>query len=195
MSAEDYERFQELLYIANNTDRSHRSDLLKNSHSEIFVKERKSPLVEIGAYALMPNHFHLLIKQKIDGGISSFMRKVGTGYTMYFNIKNERVGNLFVKPFRSKLVDEDLYLRKVFAYISMNPRELAPSSKNKLEAQREFLSKYRFSSFMDYAKGNNRPQVAILDEGAMDLLSTFFSNPVTMLREAEEFGAQVPMSR
>ena len=55
-------------------------------------------LVEIGCYCLMPNHFHLLIREKEENGISLFMKKLLTGYSMYFNIKYQRTGKLFEGP-------------------------------------------------------------------------------------------------
>jgi putative transposase len=52
-------------------------------------------LIEVLSYCLMPNHFHLMVRQVEEGGITKFMQKLGTGYAMYFNQKYERVGGLF----------------------------------------------------------------------------------------------------
>ena len=89
--------------------------------------ERELPTYcDILAYCLMPNHFHLLLQDALPagGGISKFMQKVGTAYTMYFNASRERAGNLFVKPFRSKHVSDDRYFKRVAQYIHFNPIEL-----------------------------------------------------------------------
>lgn len=128
--------------------------------------------VDVLAYALMPNHFHLMVREKRDGGISTFMRKLMTSYSMYFNIKNERSGPLFTRPFRSQLVDSDAYLRWLFAYIHLNPLELSqPNWKrggiNK-ESARSFMRAYTFSSLHDFYWGK-RIQSSILNIPALPL--------------------------
>src|SRR3989344_578137 len=86
----DYQRFVGLLYLANTSTVLHRSNLGHFNFHELFTISLKEPLVSIGAYTLMPNHFHLLLYEKSAGGISMFMQKLGTAYTMYFNVKNKR---------------------------------------------------------------------------------------------------------
>ena len=90
-SENDYKRFIMLLYICNSKDNLFRLDNLINQQqkefNEIMILDRGELIVSIGAWCLMNNHFHLLIKQEIDGGITKFMRKLGTGYSMFFNIK------------------------------------------------------------------------------------------------------------
>src|SRR3989344_4291689 len=67
-------------------------------------KERKPRkiLVDIVAYALMPNHYHLLLQQRRDNGISLFLQKLGSGYTSYFNLRHERSGVLFQGKYKAK---------------------------------------------------------------------------------------------
>lgn len=77
-------------------------------------------IVEIVAYCLLPNHFHLLLRERVEGGISKFMQRVGIGYTLYFNEKNERSGALFQGAFKSKTIDTDQDLRQVTAYVTYN---------------------------------------------------------------------------
>jgi len=120
----DANRFLMLLYLANGTKAVSLFGLRKLNLEKVFGMDRGEPLVDIGAYCLMPNHFHLLIKEKKEGGISAFMRKLGIAYTMYFNSKHERVGNLFVKPFRSRHIATDRYFQRVLQYIHCNPAEL-----------------------------------------------------------------------
>lgn len=81
-----------------------------------------SVLVEIIAYCLNGNHYHLILKQVSDEGISRFMQKVGTGYTMYFNQKYKRTGSLFGGRFKSKHIDTDAYLNYVGVYVNLNNR-------------------------------------------------------------------------
>lgn len=170
----DYERFIMLLYVCNSSgEMSIRLDhVIKNQHkkfSEIFSIKRSDSLVSIGAWCLMPNHFHILIKQEIDGGITKFMKKLSTGYAMYFNKKYERQGALFGGPFKSKLIGkDDNYMRQLFAYIHLNPLELSfpewennRNGLNQLEAKK-FLDLYRYSSFQDHI-GVNRAEKSIIN--------------------------------
>ena len=72
--------------------------------------DEKNKLVDIICYCLMPNHFHLIMKQLIDKGIPKFMHKIGTSYTNYFNKKYSRSGVLFQGAYKIKYIDGDAYL-------------------------------------------------------------------------------------
>ncbi len=80
------------------------------------------PLVEIVAYCLNPNHFHLILRQVSDGGISEFMKRLSGGYTWYFNNKYDRTGSLFQGTFRSVHVDVNEYLLHLSVYVNMNSK-------------------------------------------------------------------------
>ncbi len=84
--------------------------------------ETKKPLVNIVAYCLNPNHFHLLLEQVSDGGISEFMKRVSGGYTWYFNNKYGRTGSLFQGRFKSVHVESNEYLLHVSVYVNLNAR-------------------------------------------------------------------------
>jgi len=79
-----------------------------------------TPLVEIVCFALLPNHYHLLLKQSVENGISQFMQRLGTAHTMYFNEKYERSGSLFQGKFKASHVDTNEYLLHLSAYINRN---------------------------------------------------------------------------
>ncbi len=149
----DYFRFIALLYICNNTKRV---DLFeKPSLEKILRTPREKTLINIGAYCLMPNHFHLLAKEKEENGISQFMKKLSTAYAMYFNKKYERSGNLFQGRFKAELVNTDNYLKYLFAYIHLNPvKLLEPDWKekgiNNTARANEFLKTYHWSSYPFY---------------------------------------------
>ena len=77
-STYDYQRFMMLLYVANNQDPIRLDNLINQDHknySEIFYIKRDKPLVSIGAWCLMGNHFHILLREEVEGGISKFMKK------------------------------------------------------------------------------------------------------------------------
>lgn len=79
-------------------------------------------LVDIIAYCLNPNHFHFILKQIRDGGISEFMKRLGGGYTSYFNNKYARTGALFQGVFKDKHIGANEYLLHVSAYVNLNDR-------------------------------------------------------------------------
>ncbi len=121
-------------------------------------------LVEILAFCLMPNHYHLLLRQKKDNGISTFMQKFGTGYTNYFNLKYERVGPLFQGKFKAVEVETDAQLLHLPYYIHLNPVELVePRWKDRIiknwKGTITFLESYRWSSYLDYIGKKNFPSV------------------------------------
>lgn len=99
-------------------------------------------LVKIICFCLMPNHFHLLIQQLEEKGISEFMRRILDSFTRYFNVKYERVGPLLQGPFKAKLVDSDEYLLQLTKYIHRNPLKLPRWAGN--------LDEYTFSSYAGY---------------------------------------------
>ena len=112
----------------------------------------------------MPNHFHLLLRQKKDGGIARFMQKLGTGYTMSFNKKHKRVGHLFQGAFKAILVDKQNHFLNLPYYVHLNPLDLKfPEWRvRKLDDHTkavEFLNNYRWSSHLDYLGKKNFPSI------------------------------------
>ena len=152
----DYNRFIFLLHVLNTNENLKIRDLLREKSFEELLKiKNEDPIVAIGAYCLMPNHFHLLLTPLVDGGISKFMLKLQTAYSMYFNIKNKRSGAFFQGAFKSQHLDTDEYLRYIYSYIHLNPaklkdknwRERGPKDFNSLK---EFILNYKYSSIREY---------------------------------------------
>ena len=163
----DYQRFTQALYLSNSDAPIERSTFWHLKHEEVFQLDRQAPLVAVGAYALMPNHIHLFLKEVEAKGISKFMQKLGTSYAMYYNMRYQRIGNLFVKPFRSKHVATDGYLRRIVSYIHLNPAEIfEPGWKEGKVKNIHMLKKnvetFPHSSLPDYL-GTERPENKILD--------------------------------
>jgi len=136
-------------------------------------KSEKETLVDILAYGLMSNHIHLLVHERKTGGISKFMHKLLTAYSMYFNTKYERSGPLFTRPFRSKHIDSDEYFRWVFAYILLNPLELHQArwkeeGLTNRAAAAAHLQTYFYSSYADYFL-DERPESRILEKSALPI--------------------------
>lgn len=171
-SKKDYERFMMLLFVSNSNVQSFRLDNLINQQhktfNEILILDKGEPLVSIGAWCLMTNHFHLLIRQEVDGGITKFMRKLGVGYSMFFNIKYQRRGALFGGLFKSKLIGiDDNYMKQLFKYFHLNPLDIEFSGWeniiNKLSIDmKKFIESYRYSSYLDYV-GTDRVEKNIIN--------------------------------
>lgn len=107
--------------------------------------------VELLAYCLMPNHFHLLLKQLVDGGITKYMHRITTSFTKFFNTKTERVGPLLQGRFKYKRIESEEQLLHVSKYIHRNPLE---SSRTKLTAADDLIN-YPWSSFAAYLSEDN----------------------------------------
>ncbi|MBI2062562.1 MAG: transposase [Candidatus Yanofskybacteria bacterium] len=170
----DWERFQKLLYLANGSMPFRFRDIENQNLVDIY---RGDILVAIGAYVLMPNHFHILVKEINQNGLSTFMEKLATGYSMYFNKKYERVGPLFQGRFKAEHVSRDEHLKYLYAYIHLNPVKLIEPKwketgiKNKDRALK-FIKQYHYSSYEDYGDAN-RQEFKILTE---DEFPKYFSD-------------------
>lgn len=155
----DYKRFLKSLLFFNNKNAV---DLrvLKELNTKVPPPEPEERLVSVLAYCLMPNHYHLLVREKEKNGITRFMRKLGTGYTMYFNARHERNGVLYQGQFKSVCIDKDSYLRYIPHYIHLNPLDLVMSwregSVDSAKAK-AFLSSYAWSSYDYYITEKDDP--------------------------------------
>lgn len=172
LDKEDYFHFLKLLYICNST----RSITLRNI-GENF--DREKTIIDIGAYCLMPNHFHLLCYEKTENGISVFMKKLLTAYAMYFNKKYERTGILFQGRFKSEHASTDRYLKYLYAYIHLNPAKLKESKWRELKNYNSkellsFIKEYPYSSLYEYL--NNKTRII-----NPDVFPSYFPNAKTHL--------------
>ncbi len=154
---DDYRRFLDFVRVYRFQDLRFRS-LQKKKLARLSLaslNETAQPMVEVLAYILVGNHFHFIVKQLMDNGISSFMHKLGTLYTMCFNEKYKRTGRLFENPFKAISVPEDTYLFYLSFYIHLHPAELvAPKwKKGKIKNWKEIIEaieEYKWSSYPVY---------------------------------------------
>ncbi len=156
MDDDDHKRFVSLLSVCNSHESINLSEHYQfgGTYNDLF-QTPKSPLVAIGAYCLMPNHFHILAREISEKGISKFMLKLATAYSMYFNAKYARKGRLYEGTFRAKHATDDPYLKYLFAYIHLNPVKLIEPEWKKhhikdREAAKKFITSYPYSSYQDY---------------------------------------------
>ncbi len=125
------------------------------------IKHRKRKLlVDILAFCLMDNHYHLLLAPRVKDGIVKFMRKLNIGYAKYFNEKYKRSGALFQGRYKSILVREQAHFIHLPYYIHLNPLDMfAPEWRRRriknYEKSIRLLKSYRWSSFLDYMGERN----------------------------------------
>lgn len=148
LDTQDYRHFIFLLYICNTI----RSITLRDIGASF---DRKETIVDIGAYCLMPNHFHILAKEKIENGISTYMSKILTSYSMYFNKKYRRTGRLYENTFRSSRASNDSYLKYLYSYMHLNPAKLInkhwrDQKKRKYGDLLDYVFAYPYSSLHEY---------------------------------------------
>lgn len=115
----DHDRFLETIYYYQFKGPKPKFSHLNRFKDSKFEKNKK--IVEIFCYCLMPNHFHFLIKQLQDNGISEFINKVSNSYTKYFNTKHNRTGPLFQGQFKAIRIGNEDQLIHVSRYIHLNP--------------------------------------------------------------------------
>jgi len=189
----DWRYFQRLLYIRNDVDGHIRPARVKNK--PLATLPATEPLVHIQAYALMPNHFHLLLSEAVPGGISTFMSRLLTSYSMYMNKKYDRSGPLMCRPFRAKHVDSDEYMRWLIAYIHLNPLELEqPDVKEQgianISAAQAFLAEYPYASYRDYFAAE-RDESRILNKSSLPFFISDLEDVKTMYTTSQTFNVQM----
>lgn len=168
LNDKDRERFVKLLHLSNSTLKrgfNFRDDIIRKK-SNAWDFEVGTRLVSIGAWVLMPNHFHLYVTCPTPGvgqeegfdqreNITCFMHKLCMSYAKYFNKKYNRSGGLFEGRFKSTHVENDAQAKYLFSYIHLNPVKLI-DSKWKEEGIKnpklaiEYLNTYKWSSYLDH---------------------------------------------
>jgi len=170
---EDRDRFIKLLYLCNSTKSFNFKEDIIQPKIMAWDFKRGEQIVAIGAWVLMPNHFHLYLKalpkQGFGGNnITVFMGKLCTAYAKYFNKKYKRTGSLFEGKFKSVHIEDEIQAKYLFSYIHLNPIKLIQSDwkevgiRDKAEVI-NFLDKYKWSSYYDFL-GSNRKEAVILNK-------------------------------
>jgi len=181
LNEKDYYRFIHYLFELNNEkknsniSRYFRNNSMTEVQPQSLKKEPRELLVEVLAFCLMPNHYHLILKQKKENGIVKLMQKTGTAHTMYFNDEYDREGSLFQGRFKAIPVDSDPYLMHLLNYIHFNPLKLPNINSSNLE-------KYRWSSFPDYIGNKNFPSVT-----SREFLLEFYGSEEKYKKDAREW--------
>lgn len=161
----DRKRFEQLLFYFND---SFTDDNWRKTIAGLAQFERppdwpeREPLVRILAWTLMPNHFHLLVEEIREGGISKFMQRLCGSMSAHFNAKYRERGTMFQGSYRSRTISEDTHLRYLIFYIQVkNVFELCPGGLSRASANFDGAWKwalnYKFSSFGPYVAGSDTP--------------------------------------
>ena len=134
-----------------------------NERSNIFAEDRDKERfleklgesveqyhVRLYAYAVMTNHYHLLVETP-RANVAKFMQQLNTSYTMFYNARHGRVGHIFSGRYKAKIVSGEEYLLKLTRYIHLNPVKVKGVRKQSLLERTKYLRRYRWSSYFGYA--------------------------------------------
>jgi putative transposase len=158
MDGRDRSRFVAGLELFNDTKS------IDNLHRTLDVgptRSNKKPLVQIHGWCLMKNHYHLLLSEVEEGGITKFLMKLNVGYAKYFNKRHGRSGTLFQSRTKKVLIQKDAHFLHILNYIHLNPLDYSRDSRNwrggtvsNSSQALEQLRKYRWSSYHNYCSNS-----------------------------------------
>lgn len=163
----DRARFVHDLWEFNDTENAnnvwHRVSKNKDLRNPYVEKER---IVDLHGWCLMDNHYHLLLSERLEGGLTKFIRRLNVGYANYFNETHDRQGTLFQGRTKKILIEHDAHFLHILNYIHLNPLDTLSSAKEwrggKIKSAQEALktlSTYRWSSYLDYNGQKNFPSI------------------------------------
>ncbi len=165
-----------------------RGDILDFVNPDIRGRER---IVDIHGWCIMGNHYHLLLSEVREGGISLFLRKLNVGYANYFNEKYKRSGTLFQGRTKKIHINADAYFLHILHYIHLNPLDFLKGAESwrTLDIQDakkalQHLEKYRWSSYLDYCGKRNFPSI-ITKELFGDVFRDYRKKIINYLRDIE----------
>lgn len=188
----DYFRFVLNLYRLNNKGESLRINPHRKS-IDSFPEQDK--IVEVLKWTLLPNHYHLLLYEKVDGGVLEFVKRLGNSFTKYINIKREASGYLFQNSARIVQIKTDKHFLYIPFYIDLNLLDLIYSKNEyrKIDVRKslDFFKNYKWSSFRDYFGDKNSPFSKIVNKDlfyeTFDTNSTFYKKELCEFLEEDEY--------
>lgn len=144
--SQDYQHFLDTLsYYLESAPVLRFSRITPEDRTKLFSMPAEKPLVRILAYCLMPNHFHLMLREEVEGGVTTFMRRAMNSYTRAYNTRYKRVGTVFQGTFSAVAVNTHQHYLHLSRYIHLNPyvARLIDSPPD-----------YVWSSYPQYLRGN-----------------------------------------
>lgn len=169
LDSSDYVRFVHNLYEFNNRHSAIQST--RRSHIDVGFRKPniREHIVDIHGWCLMQNHYHLLLSERVEGGLTLFLRKLNVGYANYFNERYQRNGTLFQGRTKKVLIEREGHFLYILHYVHLNPLDYLENaggwrqrSKNGIKNTREaldYLGSYRWSSYLDYSGIKNFPSL------------------------------------
>ena len=160
---------------------------------------KREQLIDLHGWCLMGNHYHLLVSERVSGGLTRFIMRLNVGYAKYFNEKYKRAGTLFQGRTRKILIDSDAHFLHILHYIHLNPLDFLDGSedwrdfriKDSLKALGH-LNAYRWSSYLDYCGEKNFP--SILTTGLFSDVYKNYSNAIrSHLKDTEQAPIEYPL--
>jgi putative transposase len=188
----DYFRFIFCLYELNDRKLIKMRDQIEERRSKKYTgatRVFRELLVEVVVFCLMPNHYHLIVRQLVDGGVSLFMKKLADSYVGYFNLKYNRrgMGSLFQGRFKAVHIKNDEQIAHLIRYIFTNPIELLERNwkeegvKNPQKVIK-FLESYKWSNYLDCIGIPNFPSVT-----ERRFITEFFGDPDKIKKFVEDW--------
>lgn len=136
--------------------------------------------VELIAYCLMPNHFHLLLYNKRPDGITALMRSIKTSYCLYFNKIHKRRGVLFESSYLASRIDNEAYLWHISRYIHLNPQDIGG------DFATYPYSSYRYFMKAKHAEWINPDRILALHKGGIDEYKEFVKDYKIMRAQLQQ---------
>lgn len=152
-------------------DYTRASDIRKKIAHDL-VLNAESNRVSILAYCFMPTHYHLLLRQLVDNGISIYISQIQNSFTRYFNILKSRTGPIFIHKFQSRPIESEADIKHLSRYIHLNPYSCGYVS-----SVEEALN-YDGSSFIEFTNNNHYPKIIHNDN-----VLSYFGNDLKRYKE------------
>ena len=194
MDAGDRVRFVHNLYEFNDVESADKTfrRVMDDFVSRPLKRER---LVDIHGWCLMDNHYHLLISEIAEGGMTLFLRKLNIGYAKFFNEKYHREGALFQGRTKKVLIENDAQFLYILHYIHLNALDFLHSARDwrvrdyhnikSARAALDYLKDYRWSSYQDYIGKKNFPSI-IKTQFFDQAYGNYYNSVSDFLRSAED---------
>jgi len=199
LDSQDYARFVHNLYEFNDStpagnafrlfDTSDVMDIVNPS----FRKVREM-LVDIHGWTLMRDHYHLLLSERVENGISLFLRKLNVGYANYVNQRYDRKGTLYRGRTKKIFIEREAHFLYILHYLHLNPldylqgaqgwRIRSKSSISSVGEALSYLDTYRWSSYLDYSGRKNFPSI-LTTSLFRDALGSYSESLHAYLQDAE----------
>lgn len=195
----DRVRFVHELYEFNDTKPANNTSRQMNDFVSRSFEQEREKLVDIHGWCLMKNHYHLLISERMEGGITTFIRKLNIGYAKFFNEKYKRSGTLFQGRTKKILMENHAQFNYILHYIHLNPLDYLKGaedwrirSKGRIQSSKKaltYLKSYRWSSYLDYIGEQNFPSVLTTSLFG-DILGSYEKNIEKYLKDTENIESE-----